>query len=66
MGKQGKILLRSCERKFYKKYLARYLKMDDGGAAGSSELYTLYGEHDVRFIRLGTHMGWTCDEDGRE
>jgi len=40
--------------------------MDDGGAAGSSELYTLYGEHDVRFIRLGTHMGWTCDEDGRE
>jgi len=35
MGKQGENLLRSSERKFYRKYLARYLKMDDGGGAKS-------------------------------
>jgi hypothetical protein len=33
MGKQGENLLNSLRGKFYRKYLAQYLKMDVGGGA---------------------------------
>ena len=40
----------ACFRKFCRKYLARYLKMDDGGGANT-----------LKFIKLGTLSGLRID-----
>jgi hypothetical protein len=40
--------------KFYRKYLAKYLKLDVGWSVKNSKMHKLHDEYNVKFITLGT------------
>jgi uncharacterized protein (UPF0548 family) len=53
MGKQGESFLRSFERKLLWKILGPVLENGCWRRSKNSEIYKLYDESDVKFIKLG-------------